>query len=793
MLIAQHGVAQYSSGGAPPAPTGGTAFKFRVATTSPSQSITIPHLSGYVYNYIVDYGDGTVLPVTSYNDPNCTHTYAVATGYTISISGVCETIYVNWSAWYGANTLKTVIQWGNVGLKVLNLAGCSSLTSIPTDTLGAFSKITDMSWAFGYCYGLTSIPAGLFDYAVSATSFTYAFYYVNALTSIPADLFKYNIRATNFAWTFCYNYQYTFSIPADLFKYNVLATDFSGLFYSSYISSIPANLFKNNINAQNFTQTFTGCWNLSSIPAGLFTGCTAANDFNQTFASCNGLTTLPSKLFPVSATNFTQTFWQCQGLQSIPAGLFTGCTSANNFSKTFYNCPNITTALPTLWVTFPYATGTECFALDTNASNYSAVPEEWGGIAINFKIQITTTNSIQSITMPHLSGYTHNYVIDYGDGYGWQTVTGATDPDCTHTYYGISTYIVKISGVCETFFMKNTDTIFTGLTKVLNWGRVKMKKMNFSGCTTLNSIASNDPLYGLSGITNFTNIFANCVNVDNPAPAFWKQYSAVTGTDCFLNDTKLYNYSYIPTAWGGLGGTAAPMKFEVKTPYNNYPLYIPHRQKNYDNTYTYNFDYDIDWGDGTGVFHVSSYNGANTYHNYATGGTWTVSISGICETIDCWQGTNTYYFTQTFKKLKQWGQVQMLVVNFMQCQQMTAVEATDGQGVSLITDWTYAFYYCTALTGISATMFSNCTKARNFQYLFYACYNLLSIPLTLFDDCTSAYYFYGTFVSCSALTGAAPTLWLRSLPTYPTPQDGACFQGCTGLSNYAAAQAAGWG
>jgi hypothetical protein len=791
MLVAQHGIAQH--GGSTPPPVGNTEFKFQVTTTSPSQSITIPHLSGsYVYNYIVDYGDGTVLPVTSWNDPNCNHTYTVASAHTVTISGICETFYVNWSGTM-PSTLTRILQWGNVGFIKLNMWGCTSLLSIPTDTIGGFRKITNFDYGFGYCYQLTSIPANLLDYATGATSMYGLFYYCPYIQSIPADLLKYNTLVTNFGWAF-YGYASGVglrTVPTDMFRYNTAVTTFSGVFYNSYLI-IPAGLFKYNLAVQDFSQAFAYSGAITSIPEGLFTGNTSATSFAYTFISCNGLTTLPSKLFPVSANYFYQTFRECGNLTAIPLGLFTGCTYANTFYETFYGCINITASLPELWVQFPSANGTNCFALDVNAANYSAVPEEWGGIAINFKLQVTTTGYNQSVTMPHLSGYTHNYVIDYGDGYGWQTVTSYNDPDCTHTYYSPSTYTIKVSGVCETFFMKNTDTIFSGLTKVINWGRVKMKKMNFSGCTTLNHIASNDPLYGLSGITNFTNIFANCVNIDNPAPALWKQYSAATGTDCFLNDTKLYNYTYIPTAWGGLGGTATPLKFEIQTPGNNpYPMYIPHREKSYDNTYKYNFDYYIDWGDGTGIFHVSSYNDANTYHYYATGGTWTISISGICETIDCWQGTNTYYFTQSLKKVKQWGQVQMLVINFMQCQQMTAVEATDGKGISLITDWTYAFYYCTSLTGITATMFSGCTKARTFQYLFYNDYNLLSIPLTLFDDCILGYYFYGTFFQCTGLTGAAPELWNRTTP-YPVPQDGYCFAGCTGLSNYAAAQAAGW-
>jgi hypothetical protein len=32
------------------------------------------------------------------------------------------------------------------------------------------------------------------------------------------------------------------------------------------------------------------------------------------------------------------------------------------------------------------------------------------------KMEILTTNSNQSVTIPHQAGFTHNYTIDYGDG-----------------------------------------------------------------------------------------------------------------------------------------------------------------------------------------------------------------------------------------------------------------------------------------------------------------------------------------------------------------------------------------
>ena len=44
----------------------------------------------YQYNFTVDWGDGTVNTVTSFDDINATHEYATTGTYNITIRGLCE-------------------------------------------------------------------------------------------------------------------------------------------------------------------------------------------------------------------------------------------------------------------------------------------------------------------------------------------------------------------------------------------------------------------------------------------------------------------------------------------------------------------------------------------------------------------------------------------------------------------------------------------------------------------------------------------------------------------------------
>jgi surface protein len=67
-----------------PTPAPITPFVSVFRTTSSSESITLPYVSGGTYSGIIDWGDGNV-SANTYS--NRTHTYASPSDYTISISG----------------------------------------------------------------------------------------------------------------------------------------------------------------------------------------------------------------------------------------------------------------------------------------------------------------------------------------------------------------------------------------------------------------------------------------------------------------------------------------------------------------------------------------------------------------------------------------------------------------------------------------------------------------------------------------------------------------------------------
>jgi len=116
--------------------------------TNANESIILPLPSGFTYNFIVNYGDGTGdLTVNSFDDANSIHEYAVAGDYTVTIAGTCQAWQFSSKGTSKFNILD-ITQWGDVGF--ISLFGafykCQALVITATDNIG--DNVTDLSYAF---------------------------------------------------------------------------------------------------------------------------------------------------------------------------------------------------------------------------------------------------------------------------------------------------------------------------------------------------------------------------------------------------------------------------------------------------------------------------------------------------------------------------------------------------------------------------------------------------------------------------------------------------------------------
>ena len=113
--------------------------------SSPDLTVELPLRSGFNYDFTVDWGDGNTAEVTSYNDPDIDHTYAVAGDYTVTISGLVEAWYFNFSG--DREKIISISELGTVGWKSFENAfdGCDNLTTVSG---GDTSNVTNMSAMF---------------------------------------------------------------------------------------------------------------------------------------------------------------------------------------------------------------------------------------------------------------------------------------------------------------------------------------------------------------------------------------------------------------------------------------------------------------------------------------------------------------------------------------------------------------------------------------------------------------------------------------------------------------------
>lgn len=245
----------------------------------------------------------------------------------------------------------------------------------------------------------------------------------------------------------------------------------------------------------------------------------------------------------------------------------------------------------------------------------------------------------------------------------------------------------------------------------------------------------------------------------------------------------------------------------------------------------------VAWGDG-GNDTITSSTALNRAHTYASAGTYDITISGF---MPGFKVNNNAGIRSLIVALIQWGTVGLRTIDFYGCNNLTSIPGSGtlvnvGGYTGLAEVISFAgFFRSTGLTSIpsdlfayspNATVFSNAfastpitsvpsglfnvnTQATDFSSCFSACTALTTVPLTLFDLNVNAVNFSSTFRNCltlatclqftfntaatvfsnvynmsttsNALTGTAPTLWLRT----PLPSGTAAFRNCIGLSNFA--------
>ena len=153
--------------------------KLSTGSTTDTQ-IKLPLISQGVYDFVVDWGDGTTNTIQAWNAAAATHTYAVAGTYTVNITGIIHGFCFN----NGGDRLKlmSIAQWGILRVATptyggaSSFSGCSNLIFLNNDFLDT-TNLTSLFYFFASCVSITTIPGLSFWDVSNVTNMSYMFQY----------------------------------------------------------------------------------------------------------------------------------------------------------------------------------------------------------------------------------------------------------------------------------------------------------------------------------------------------------------------------------------------------------------------------------------------------------------------------------------------------------------------------------------------------------------------------------------------------------------------------------------
>jgi hypothetical protein len=276
-------------------------FKIKVVTTTANTVFTVPlvNYGGLTPSLNIQWGDGSANSplITSSTDLNRIHTYVSPGTYIITISGFMPGFLVSNNSAI-RNLITEIVQFGIVGLRILNFYGCVNITSIPSSAslsaVGGYNGLDEMISFASFMRGtrISSIPSDMFDYSPNVTTFIDAFSSVTTLTSVPTGLFDNNPNVTTFASCFLACTALT-SVPSTLFDQNVNVTNFSGTFRNcrsltnvlTFQYNTQVTIFNSVYNMSSTANALVGnapeLWNRTPTPSGTdaFNNCTGLSNF----------------------------------------------------------------------------------------------------------------------------------------------------------------------------------------------------------------------------------------------------------------------------------------------------------------------------------------------------------------------------------------------------------------------------------------------------------------------------------------------------------------------------------
>lgn len=308
--------------------------------TSTSNQITLPLVSGGTYNFTVNWGDGSSNTITTYNDPNITHTYAASGVKTVSITGTIT----GWAFANAGDAIKitNISEWGPFNLGTVSqysatgggaFYGASNLTVTARDLMD-LTGVTSLNGLFWGCSSLTSVPNINSWNVANITSLANTF----RNSAFNSGISSWN-TANVTVFANCFNTNTDFNQPIGNWN-TANATNMTSMFANATAFNQPlgnwnianATTISWMFNNTNFNQDISS-WNTANVTsmAGMFSNNAA---FNQNIGSWNtaNVTNMWS-LFTASSFNQNIGSWNVVNVTNM-LNMFTSNTA---FSQTNYD------------------------------------------------------------------------------------------------------------------------------------------------------------------------------------------------------------------------------------------------------------------------------------------------------------------------------------------------------------------------------------------------------------------------------------------------------------------------
>ncbi|WP_109831509.1 BspA family leucine-rich repeat surface protein [Reichenbachiella versicolor] len=271
------------------------AFIFTWETNSSDQNVTIDTHSDYVYDYTVDWGDGTV---SDNQTGRADHRYATAGTYRVKIIGEFPGItFPRWTK----DLVKELNSWGDIKWKTMSNAfnGCSNLVVTATD-VPDLSQVTSMKFMFR---GIKSFNNDLSSWDVSNVKDMRGVF-------MNASLFNQDLSAWDVSSVTDMNSMFmnAFAFNQNLSAWDVSSvTDMKRMFNAAWAFNQPLDWDVSNVEDMHemffFARTFNqdlSSWDVSKV-TDMYQMFFAAQSFNQDLSGWNTINVTKCSSFSLLA------------------------------------------------------------------------------------------------------------------------------------------------------------------------------------------------------------------------------------------------------------------------------------------------------------------------------------------------------------------------------------------------------------------------------------------------------------------------------------------------------------